>query len=288
MELLAAFESSLAFTVTVFTVLGLLVGSFLNVVIHRLPIMTERDWANQCAELNEEEPPQQDPLSLVRPRSRCPRCGHQITALENIPVISYVFLRGKCSNCKTKISVRYPIIELVTGLLSGYLAYRYGFGWTLGALLVFTWTLIAASMIDFDTSYLFDSLTLPLLWIGLLISLVPVFVTPKEAILGAALGYFSLWSVYKLFKALTGKEGMGYGDFKLLGALGAWAGWKMLPLIILLSAFVGAIVGIALMIVQKRGKETPIPFGPYLACAGWIALLWGEEITSSYLKLWGL
>ena len=286
MELIAAFQELPWLTNITTLVVGLLVGSFLNVVIHRLPIMMERDWHTQCAELNQQPAPEYDRLNLVVPRSRCPKCKHQITALENIPVISYLFLRGKCSNCGTPISVRYPIIELFTGLISGYLAYRFGFGWELLALLLFTWTLIALSMIDFDTTLLPDSLTLPLLWLGLILSLQPLFVSPKDAILGAVFGYLSLWSVYHAFKLVTGKEGMGYGDFKLLAAIGAWVGWQQLPLVILLSALVGAVVGIALIVITSRGKDVPIPFGPYLAAAGWIAVMWGEQITSSYLQLW--
>ena len=288
MELITALQELPWLTNIVVLVVGLLVGSFLNVVIHRLPIMMEREWKTQCAELNDHPAPEFEHLGLVTPRSRCPACGHQITALENIPIISYLVLGGKCSACKTKISTRYPLVELVTGLASGYLAYRFGFGWPLLAVLTFTWMLIAMSMIDIDTTLLPDSLTLPLLWLGLVLSLDNMFVSPKDAILGAAFGYLSLWSVYHLFKLVTGKEGMGYGDFKLLAALGAWVGWQQLPLVILLSALVGAIVGIGLMVLKSRGKDVPIPFGPYLAAAGWIALLWGEEISGAYLGLWGL
>ncbi len=288
MELVTALQEFPWLTNIVVLVVGLLVGSFLNVVIHRLPIMMEREWKTQCAELHDQPAPEFEHLGIVTPRSRCPSCGHQITALENIPVLSFLVLGGKCSSCKTKISKRYPLVELFTGLASGYLAYRFGFGWPLLAVLVFTWMLIAMSMIDIDTTLLPDSLTLPLLWLGLLLSLDNVFVSPRDAILGAAFGYLSLWSVYHLFKLVTGKEGMGYGDFKLLGALGAWVGWQQLPLVILLSALVGAIVGIALMVLKSRGKDVPIPFGPYLAAAGWIALLWGEEITGAYLGLWGM
>jgi leader peptidase (prepilin peptidase)/N-methyltransferase len=276
-------------------VLGLLVGSFLNVVIHRLPKMMERDWADQCREFLSDnqkisEPSispseTREPFNLMVPRSRCPHCGHKIKSWENIPVISYLMLGGKCSACKAKISARYPVIEIASGLLSIAVVYYVGFNWNGLAALVFTWALIALTMIDFDTYLLPDDITLPLLWLGLIVNSFAAFTDLPSALWGAIAGYLSLWSVYKLFKLLTGKEGMGYGDFKLLAALGAWMGWQMLPQIILLSSLVGAVIGISLIIIRGRDKNIPIPFGPYLAIAGWIAFVWGDEINQTYLKL---
>jgi leader peptidase (prepilin peptidase)/N-methyltransferase len=280
----SSFSDPIAFTVSC-GVLGLLVGSFLNVVIHRLPKMMERDWHGQCAELRGEEVSQSDPLSLAKPRSRCPACGHTITALENIPVLSWLFLRGRCSACRAAISARYPIVEALTGALSAFAAIHFGFGWTAAGAIVLIWCLIALTFIDFDTQLLPDSITLPLLWAGLVINLSGTFADLPSAVLGAIIGYLSLWSVYWGFKLTTGKEGMGYGDFKLLAALGAWLGWQMLPLIILLSSLVGAVVGIALIVLAKQGRNVPIPFGPYLAAAGLLALFWGKELTQSYLRL---
>lgn len=266
-------------------ILGLLVGSFLNVVIHRLPVMMERDWRCQCAELRGEEAPESEPLSLARPRSRCPQCGHKITALENIPVISWLFLRGHCSACQAPISPRYPIVEALTGLLSAYAAAHFGYGWVAIGSILLIWCLITLTFIDVDTQLLPDSITLPLVWAGLLFNLFGVFTDLQSAVLGAIGGYLSLWSVYWGFKLATGKEGMGYGDFKLLAALGAWLGWQILPLTILLSSLVGAVVGIGLIILAKRGRNIPIPFGPYLAAAGLLALFWGKSLTESYLSL---
>jgi leader peptidase (prepilin peptidase)/N-methyltransferase len=260
-------------------VLGLLIGSFLNVVIHRVPKMMQRESDNYVAHESGKELPHQDRYNLMVPRSSCPHCGHQITALENIPVISWLVLRGKCSACKAPISARYPAIELVTALLSGVLVWQFGSGWTGLATLLFAWLLLAMTFIDFDTKFLPDDLTYPLLWAGLLFNLNGMFVPLRDAVIGAAAGYLALWSVYWLFKLATGKEGMGYGDFKLLAALGAWLGWQMLPTIILLSSVVGAIVGIGLIVVARRSRDNPIPFGPYLAAAGMIALLYGEPIT---------
>ena len=266
-------------------VLGLLVGSFLNVVIHRLPRMMEREWQCQCAELRGEETPQGETISLIAPRSRCPACDHAISALENIPIVSWLFLRGKCSACQAAISMRYPLVEAVTGLLTAFAAVHFGFGWSaLGAILLI-WALIALTFIDFDTTYLPDAITLPLLWCGLLFNLGSTYADLPSAVIGAMAGYLALWSVYWGFKLLTGKEGMGYGDFKLLAALGAWLGWQMLPLIVLLSSMVGAVVGILLIVLAKRGREVPIPFGPYLATAGLIAIFWGEQLTQHYLRL---
>ena len=263
--------------------IGLMVGSFLNVVIHRLPIMMERDWAAQCAELKNEVPPTFEPLSLALPRSRCPQCGHQIAALENIPVISWLILRGRCKGCAAPISPRYPLIEALTGLLFALAAWHFGFTAAgLGALILIA-ALLALTVIDFDTQLLPDDITLPWLWVGLALNAFNVYTDLKSAVIGAMAGYLSLWSVYWLFKIFTGKEGMGYGDFKLLAALGAWLGWQMLPLTILLSSFVGAVVGISMIVIARHGRNVPIPFGPYLAAAGVIALVWGKPLTRAYL-----
>ncbi|EXI87010.1 MAG: Pectic enzymes secretion protein OutO [Candidatus Accumulibacter regalis] len=266
-------------------VLGLLVGSFLNVVIHRLPMMMERDWRNHCAELCGQAPPPHEPLSLARPGSRCPACGHAITALENIPVLSWLFLHGRCSACAAPISPRYPLVEATSGLLSALAAFHFGYGWAAAAAMLLIWSLIALTCIDFDSQLLPDAITLPLLWAGLLFNLFGTFADLQSAVIGAVCGYLALWSVYWVFKLTTGKEGMGYGDFKLLAALGAWLGWEMLPLTILLSSLLGAVVGIALIAIAKRGRSVPIPFGPYLAAAGLLALFWGKPLTRAYLSL---
>lgn len=267
------------------TVLGLMVGSFLNVVIHRLPKMMEREWHQQCAELQGKETKATERYNLVVPRSACPHCGHKIGALENIPVISYLMLRGKCKGCGAHISLRYPVVEAVCGLLSGYVAWHFGFGFAALGALLFVWALIALTFIDFDTQLLPDSVTLPLLWLGLLLNLSTTYSDLHSAVVGAVAGYLSLWGVYWLFKLVTGKEGMGYGDFKLLAAIGAWLGWQMLPLVILLSSAVGAVVGIVLIVAARHGRSVPIPFGPYLAGGGLIALFWGQTLTHSYLQL---
>ncbi len=262
---------------------GLFVGSFLNVVIHRLPRMMEREWQAQAAELRGEEPAPAERFNLATPRSRCPHCGHLISALENIPVVSYLLLRGRCRHCGADISRRYPIVELLTALLSGYAAWHFGYGWgALGALL-FIWTLVALTFIDLDTQLLPDNLTLPLVWLGLAFNLGGTFTELSSAVIGAMAGYLSLWSIYWLFKLTTGKEGMGYGDFKLLAAIGAWLGWELLPLTILFSSLVGAVVGISLIVFARHGRNIPIPFGPYLAAAGVLALFWGESLTKMYL-----
>jgi leader peptidase (prepilin peptidase)/N-methyltransferase len=291
MAMIELLSTSPIFYLFVIGLLGLTVGSFLNVVIHRLPMMMEREWQAHCAELTDKSnptPSTEEKFNLSIPRSRCPHCGHAITALENIPVISYLWLRGRCSGCGAKISVRYPIIEFVTALLSVTVAWHFGFTWPALAALFLTWALVALTMIDFDTQLLPDSITQPFLWLGLGLSLWPVFVDSPTAIIGAIAGYLSLWLVYWAFKLTTGKEGMGYGDFKLLALLGAWMGWQMLPVIILLSSAVGAVVGITLILVRGRDRNIPIPFGPYLAAAGWIALLWGEDISNAYLRYSGL
>ncbi len=271
-------------------ILGLLVGSFLNVVIHRLPKMMESEWRSQCLTLLEPETEQKaaTPFNLSSPASRCPHCDHKIRPWENIPLISYLLLRGKCRSCQNPISIRYPIIELLCALMTAVVAWHFGAGWQALAAMIFSWSLIALTMIDFDHQLLPDNITLPLLWLGLLISLAGVFVDSHASLIGAAAGYLVLWSVYWLFKLLTGKEGMGYGDFKLLAVLGAWMGWQLLPVIILLSSIVGAVVGITLILARGRDRNIPIPFGPYLAAAGWIALIWGAEINQAYLAFAGL
>jgi leader peptidase (prepilin peptidase)/N-methyltransferase len=263
---------------------GLLFGSFLNVVIHRLPKMMQRESDNYVAEESGQPPPHTDRYNLMVPRSACPHCDHQITALENIPVVSYLVLRGKCSNCKAPISARYPAIELLTGALSVAMIWHFGSGLAGLSSLLFLYLLVAMTFIDFDTQLLPDDLTYPLLWAGLIMNLNGTFVPLHEAVIGAAAGYLVLWSIYWLFKLATGKEGMGYGDFKLLAALGAWMGWTMLPTIILLSSVVGAVVGICLIVFAKRGRNNPIPFGPYLAAAGLIAMLYGAPLSAFTLS----
>ncbi len=287
-ELFYQLEQNPAFFIGSVFVLGLMVGSFLNVVIHRLPLMMERDWQAQCQDYLGESPAEEPPLTLARPASRCPHCGHRIRFYENIPVLSYLWLRGTCASCQTSISIRYPLIELLTGILSVVIAWHFGFGLQAGAALLLTWALIALSMIDIDRQLLPDTITLPLLWLGLALSLFPVFGDMRSSLVGAIAGYLSLWTVYQLFKLVTGKEGMGFGDFKLLAALGAWMGWQALPVIVLLSSAVGALLGGAMIVIQGRDRAKPIPFGPYLAIAGWIALLWGKQITDAYLRWSGI
>ncbi len=290
MDLITLLQQSTPFFLTTVFLLGLLVGSFLNVVIHRLPKMMDREWSAQAHEYLGKTPPADDgeAISLARPASRCPGCGHRIRAWENIPVLSYLLLRGRCSSCKAPISIRYPLIELLSGVLSLTVAWHFGFSVQTGAALLLTWALIALSMIDVDRQLLPDAITLPLLWLGLLLSLFPVFADMRQALVGAMAGYLSLWLVYHLFRLLTGKEGMGYGDFKLLAALGAWMGWEALPMIVLLSSAVGAVLGVAMIVIQGRDRAQPIPFGPYLAIAGWIALLWGDRISQAYLRWAGI
>ncbi len=275
---------------------SLLVGSFLNVVIHRLPKVLERQWRAQADEmLGRDAEPATEPYNLLVPRSRCPACGAEIKAHQNVPVISYLLLGGRCASCKARISPRYPVVELVTAMLSAAVAWRFGWHWQTLAGLSFTWALVALTVIDLDHQILPDVITLPLLWLGLLLSLAwsaglrpPAPVDPRAAIIGAAAGYLSLWSLYWTFKLITGKEGMGYGDFKLFGAFGAWMGWQMLPMIILLSAFAGAVIGLAMIALRGRDRNVPMPFGPYLAVAGWIALMWGPQIVGGYLRVSGM
>jgi len=265
------------------TILGLFVGSFLNVVILRLPVMMQHSWQSQCRELMEMPEQEHERFNLVTPRSRCPNCGHLIGALENIPVISYLIQRGRCKHCANEISIRYPLIELFTALLTGVVAWQFGFEWKALFAIILTWALVALTFIDIDHQLLPDDITLPLLWLGMGLSLYGVFTDMSSAIIGAISGYLSLWFLYHLFKLITGKEGMGYGDFKLFALFGAWFGWQQLPLIILLSSLVGAVIGIAMIIILGRDRQLPIPFGPYLAGAGWIAMLWGSDITHAYL-----
>ncbi|HYN54310.1 MAG TPA: A24 family peptidase [Methylotenera sp.] len=269
--------------ITLSVILGLMVGSFLNVVIHRLPKMMEQEWHNNCLELQGQEVPETTKYTLANPRSACPSCGHMISALENIPVISYLFLRGKCRGCKSPISVRYPFIEALTGLLIGLISWKLGYSSATLFAWVFIFALIALTFIDFDTQLLPDDITLPLLWLGLLFNLNAGFTDLKSAVIGAMAGYLILWSIYWLFKLVTGKEGMGYGDFKLLAAIGAWFGWQLLPAVILLSSALGAGIGIALIVFTKRGRETPMPFGPFLAIGGIAALFFGQQLASYYL-----
>jgi leader peptidase (prepilin peptidase)/N-methyltransferase len=265
--------------------LGLFVGSFLNVVIHRLPKMMERDWHAQAAELRGVEAPAAERFNLATPRSSCPHCGHQITMLENIPLVSYLMLRGRCAHCGAGISKRYPTVEVLTALLSAFAAWQFGFGIAAAGALLFVWAMVALTFIDLDTQLLPDDITLLLLWLGLAFNLGATYTDLPSAVAGAMAGYLVLWTVFWLFKLATGKEGMGYGDFKLLAAIGAWLGWQLLPLTILLSSLVGALVGIGLIVLGRHGRNVPIPFGPYLAAAGLIALFWGERITERYIGL---
>jgi leader peptidase (prepilin peptidase) / N-methyltransferase len=275
-------------------IFGLLVGSFLNVVIHRIPIMLERGWRREALALDGKEPPAGEPYDLVRPRSACPACKAPITALQNVPIVSWLVLRGRCANCRAPISARYPLVELLTGLLSAIDAWQFGFSWVTAAALVLTWFLVALAFIDIDTQLLPDNLTLPLLWLGLLgalllprIGAARLPVDLRAAVIGAIAGYLALWLVYHLFRLLTGKEGMGYGDFKLLAALGAWLGWQMLLPIVIAAAGVGAIVGIGAMLLRRREAGIPMAFGPYLAAAGWLMLILGPRLVDSYLGLYG-
>ncbi len=264
-------------------VFGLLVGSFLNVVIHRLPKMMEREWHVNCLDLQGQPVQEQPKYNLVVPRSGCPACGHQISALENIPVISYLFLRGRCKACKTPISIRYPLVEAITGGLSLAVAVQYGYSHLTVFALLFVFALIALTFIDFDTQLLPDDITLPLLWLGLLLNLSNGFTDINSAVIGAMAGYMLLWAVYWLFKLVTGKEGMGYGDFKLLAAIGAWFGWQLLPAVILLSSVVGSVIGIALILFKGKTRQTAIPFGPFLALGGIAALFYGQTLAAFYL-----
>ena len=268
--------------------LGLVIGSFLNVVILRLPRMMELAWQREAREVLELPAEDTPAFSLVRPASTCPKCQSAIKPWHNVPVVSWLWLRGRCAKCQTRISVQYPLVELVCGVLSGLCAVKFGWSPQLAAALVFTWVLLALAVIDLRTTLLPDDLTLPLLWLGLGLSLVPVFVAPEAAIIGALAGYLSLWTVFQLFKLVTGKEGMGYGDFKLLAAIGAWLGWAALPMVILLSSLVGAVVGIGMIVFMRHDRRVPIPFGPYLAAAGWLGMMYGDALKGLYLSSVGL
>lgn len=293
MPFLDLLAESPALFISICALFGLIVGSFLNVVIYRLPIMLDRQWRQQCEELSGcEVPASTERFNLLVPRSACPSCKTPITAVQNIPILSYVLLKGRCRSCGAKISIRYPLVEALTAVLTGLVAWKFGFGWPALTAIVLTWFLIALTFIDIDHQLLPDNLTLPLMWIGLLLSLwgpapdgSPIPVDMRSSIIGAAAGYMSLWSVYHLFRLITGKEGMGYGDFKLLGALGAWLGWKMLLPIILMAAGVGAVVGILALVLKRQERGTPIPFGPFLAAAGWLVLMFGREVVDGYLGL---
>ncbi len=276
-------QHSEALFITTLLVLGLLVGSFLNVVIYRLPVMMQREWELEAAEILEQEPKVQPPFSLTTPASHCPKCKAPVKPWQNIPIVSWLLLGGKCALCKTPISKRYPTIELVSGLMTAAVAWIFGWSDITLVLIPFMWVTLALTMIDFDTQLLPDTLVMPLLWLGMLINISGTIVPLREAVVGAMAGYLSLWSVYWAFKLITGKEGMGYGDFKLLAAFGAWFGWQALPLIILLSAAVGAVVGIALMVILGRDKNIPIPFGPYLCGAAWVYVFFGPNIMTWYL-----
>ena len=290
-ELQTILQSSPILLVSLIVIIGLLVGSFLNVVIYRLPVMMERGWKKECTEyleLDDSKLDQNEPFNLVLPLSRCPGCDAAIKPYQNIPVISYCFLKGKCANCKTHISLRYPIIEAFTGVMSGIVAWHFGYSVEMLFALLLTWSLITLSFIDIDHQLLPDSITLPLVWLGLFLSLFSIYTDTHTSIIGAIAGYLSLWTVFHLFKLATGKEGMGYGDFKLLAVFGAWLGWQYLPIIILLSSLVGAVIGVSMVIIVKKDHNIPIPFGPYLAAAGWLALIWGEQINSLYLTSIGM
>jgi leader peptidase (prepilin peptidase)/N-methyltransferase len=280
-------------------ILGLMVGSFLNVVIYRLPAMLRRDWEQQCREmLTETEGPKSpeaaETFNLITPRSRCGKCGTPIKGYQNIPLFSYLFLKGRCAACGQGISIRYPLIEMLTAILSALVAWHFGYTIECAAALALLWSLIALSVIDLDHQLLPDIITLPLMWLGLGLSLFshadgsPIFVTPQDAIIGAIAGYLSLWSIYQGFKLVTGKEGMGYGDFKLLAALGAWLGWQMLFLIVLLSALVGLVAAVGMIVFRGHDRQIPIPFGPYLAIAGFVALIWGPRLIEGYKSASGL
>jgi leader peptidase (prepilin peptidase)/N-methyltransferase len=282
MEVIGALRASPELFAGVALILGLMIGSFLNVVIYRLPKMMEREWKVQCAELRGETVADIPKFNIVSPRSACTACGQAISPSQNIPVLSWLLLGGRCAGCKTRIPVRYPIVEILTGILSAFIAWRLGFGVAALGALCFLWSLIALAFIDIDTQLLPDSITLPLLWTGLLFNLFGTFTNLDAAVIGAVAGYLILWTVYWLFKLLTGKEGMGFGDFKLLAAIGAWLGWKLLPAVILLSAGAGAVIGIVLILVARHGRGTPIPFGPYLALGGLVAMLWGDALTRLY------
>lgn len=284
MNIIDLFLQNAGIFYTFITLIGLTVGSFLNVVIYRLPLMLENDWKSQCRELLEIEAQEEQAVTLSKPASTCPKCQHKIRAWENIPVISYLFLKGKCSQCHTAISIQYPLIEILTAVLSLTVAVKFGVTWQTVFGLILTWSLITMSVIDLHKLILPDNITLPILWLGLLISLFNIFIDPANSIIGAIAGYMILWTIFQAFKLLTGKEGMGFGDFKLLALFGAWLGWELLPLLIILSSASGAIIGITMIAFNKQKRNTQIPFGPYLAIAGWICLIWGQQIMAWYIN----
>jgi len=285
MSFITLLQTNSVFFISLCTTIGLVAGSFLNVIIFRLPKMMEREWNQQCSELRGETTKPLPTFNLVKPCSECAHCKHKITALESIPIISYLALKGRCSQCNTSISLRHPIMEALTGIMSGFIAWHFGYGFITVAALIFVWSMIALAFIDLDTQLLPDAVTLPLLWIGLLINLGNGFTDISSAVIGAASGYIFLWLIYWCFKIATGKEGMGYGDFKLLAVIGAWFGWKMLPLVILFSSLAGAVIGIGLIIVAKNKRDAPFPFGPYLVGGGLVALFWGDQLNRTYLDL---
>ena len=283
--LINSLQNSPAYFVALISIIGLMLGSFLNVVIYRLPKMLEREWRQHCAELRAEKIGTEPVFNLAVPRSTCPQCQHKISALENIPLVSYLFLRGRCAECQSPISLRYPLVEVLTGVLSGFVAWHFGYGVATFAALIFLWAMIALTFIDIDTQLLPDSITQPLLWFGLLYNLHGGQTDVYSAVIGATAGYLTLWSVYWIFKLLTGKEGMGYGDFKLLAAIGAWLGWQLLPMVILFASVVGATAGLILILTRKHTRNTTIPFGPYLAGGGLLALFWGKQLNQVYLAM---
>lgn len=295
MSLISAFETYPLFLILTSIAIGLLVGSFLNVVIYRLPLMMEREWKSECRlileldnELDQESNKEQEPFNLAQPNSHCPNCNAAIKPWQNIPVISYLILKGRCANCNTSISIRYPIIEAITGIISGVIAWQLGSPYIVLAGLMFSWCLISLTMIDADHKLLPDQITLPLLWGGLLVNSFGLFVPLIDAFWGAVAGYLSLWTIFWGFKILTGKDGIGYGDFKLLAALGAWMGWQSLLVILLMSSVVGAVIGTIFLVINKKGRNTALPFGPYLATAGWITFLWGDQIAQAYFQFTGI
>ncbi len=289
MPLTALMSANPAIYIVCASILGLLVGSFINVVIHRLPIMMERRWRHECAEmLGSADAPAEARFDLVAPRSHCPHCGHAISAWENIPLLSYVLLKGRCHGCGAHISLRYPVVELISGLMTATAAWYFGFTWGAAGAMLFGWSVLALTGIDIDQQLLPDDITLPLLWLGLIFNLHATFVDLHSAVLGAVWGYMSLWIIFQVFRKLTGKEGMGFGDFKILAAIGAWLGWQLLPLVVILAAGVGAIVGLSMIVMRRAETQTALPFGPYLAAAGWIALFWGHDIMHAYMTFSGM
>jgi len=291
MEIFNALRENPTFFLIVVGLFSLLIGSFLNAAIYRIPIMLQQSWREECEELFGGESEQSTPkekFNLMVPRSQCPSCGHMITALENIPVLSYLFLGGKCSSCKNKISIQYPVLEILTTLVSVFVAWKFGFGWQTLAALLFTWVLILLSMIDAKTMLLPDNLTLPLMWFGIAVNYHGLFVDLQSSVLGAMFGYLSLWSLFHLFKLITGKDGMGYGDFKILAAIGAWGGWQILPFTVFAASTLGAIIGILLIVIQRNKESQPIPFGPWLALAGFIGFIWRDEIITTMGRYFGL